>query len=95
MQFANEFTTIYLSNQEEILSLAIKRCPTNNTTVMLLYKNLTEAGDNKYTAFWLVNTFTRQYFEDCTRLYGCVKIDQSGLVNSKLNIKITQELNNI
>jgi len=51
MQFANEFTTIYLSNQEEILSLAIKRCPTNNTTVMLLYKNLTEAGDNKYTAF--------------------------------------------
>ena len=51
MQFANEFTTIYLSNQEEILSLAIKRCPTNNTTAMLLYKNLTEAGDNKYTAF--------------------------------------------
>jgi len=34
---------------------------TNNTTVTLLYKNMTEAGDNKYTAFWLVNTFTRQY----------------------------------
>jgi len=28
-------------------------------------------------------------------LYHCVKIGQSGLVNSKLNIKITQELNNI
>ena len=49
MQLANEFTSIYLSNQEVMLPTYSYQ--TNNTTVMLLYKNLTEAGDNKYTAF--------------------------------------------
>jgi len=59
MQFANELKTIYFSSPEEMLPLAIKICQLVLPQWFCSY--LTEAGDNKCTAFWLVNTFTRQY----------------------------------
>jgi len=59
MQFANEFTTIKLSNREEMLPLAIKMCQLTIpqwccSIIILLRLEIT-------SAFWLVNTFTRQY----------------------------------
>ena len=50
---------------------------------------------NRKSANVLLLLFINQYFWILVEGHHCVKIGQSGLVNSKLNIKITKELNNI
>jgi len=55
MQFANEFTIIYISNPEEMLPLAIKMC---QLTIPQWYCSIIILLRLEIT-FWLVNTFTR------------------------------------
>ena len=78
--------------------------PTNSNTMMLLYINLTKAGDNKYTllvvscdglthdiaVFWLIKMMKLSLVElnYIQGLEDCVKIGKSGLGGSKINIKI-------